>query len=263
MSNAEGRIAGKVAIVTGGASGIGEATARRFGAEGARVVVADRDAGRAGEVAAAIADRGGQAIAQTCDVRDIAQLRALVDATVAAYGGIDAVVHCAGRPSPVPLTELDEDEWDVTFDVHVKSVLFLTKAAARHMTARGGGAVVTIGSAAALAIMAGQPAYCAAKGAVITLTKALAVELAGDLVRVNCICPGIVRTPMLMTYFGERFPDDAERRQILDDLERPTTLGRMAEPSELASAALFLVSADASYVNGAVVSVDGGLVAVK
>jgi 3-oxoacyl-[acyl-carrier protein] reductase len=258
MENATGRLAGKVAIVTGGASGIGEATARRFAAEGARVVVADRD----GERAAAVADEVG-AVAQACDVTSGTELRALADAAVEAYGGIDSIVNCAGRPSPVPLKALDEPEWELTFDVHVKSVALLTQAAAPHMAARGGGSIVTIGSAAALAIMAGQPAYCAAKGAVITLTKALAVELAEDLIRVNCICPGIVRTPMLMTYFGERFPDEAERLGILEELERPTTLGRMAEPAELAAAALFLASDDASYVNGAVLSVDGGLVAVK
>lgn len=257
------RLRDKVVVVTGGASGIGEAVCRLFADEGATVIAGDLNGNGVAAVASAITESGGVCVAVECDVSSGAGVDRLVETASGQYGRLDAVIACAGRPSPVGLAEMTEEEWDTTFAVNVKSVALLSQRAAPLMSRSGQGAIVTIGSAAALVIMPGQPAYCASKGAVITLTKALAAELAEKRIRVNCICPGIVRTPMLLRYFEELYPDSEHRKTALAELERPEAIGRMAEPSEIATAALFLASQEASYVNGAVLSVDGGLTAIK
>jgi 3-oxoacyl-[acyl-carrier protein] reductase len=258
-----GKLDGKVAVVTGGASGIGEASALRFASEGAAVVVADLNQERAEVVLARIHDSGGDGLAVGTDVTSAEACADLVVRTRERYGRLDVLFNNAGMPCAISLADLTEEEWDNTFAVNTKSIFLMTKEVVPVMAAGGGGAVVITASDAGLVAVPGQPAYCASKGAAVTLTKALALELAPKNIRVNCICPGWVRTPMLLEYYAQRFPDQAERERIIAETERTQLIGRFGEPSEIAAAALFLASDDASYVNGAIVSVDGGFIAHK
>jgi NAD(P)-dependent dehydrogenase (short-subunit alcohol dehydrogenase family) len=258
-----GVLEGKLAIVTGGASGIGEASCLRFAAEGAQVVVADLDAHRAEAVLERIRAEGGDGVALACDVTSSQACADLVGEVEKGYGRLDVLFNNAGTPSPVSLADLTEEEWDRTFAANAKSIFLMTKAAVPLLAAGDGGSVVVTASDAGLVAVPGQPAYCASKGAAVMLTKALALELAPQKIRVNCICPGWVRTPMLMEYYTQRFPDTAERDRIIAETEGAQMIGRFGEPSEIAAAALFLASDDSSYVNGAVFSVDGGFIAHK
>jgi NAD(P)-dependent dehydrogenase (short-subunit alcohol dehydrogenase family) len=205
------RLTEKVAIVTGGASGMGRESAIAFAEAGARVSVADIEIEGARETASEIREAGMSAEAMGCDVSSGNQVRQLVDQTMSVFGRLDVVVNFAGRPSPIGLEALTEAEWDETFAVNVRSVYLTAQAAAPAIRESGGGSIINIASAAALMAMGGQPAYCAAKGAIVSLTRALALELCDDGIRVNCICPGTVRTPMMESYYASAFPNEQER----------------------------------------------------
>lgn len=250
MADANGRLAGKVAVVTGGGSGIGRAVALRFGAEGAAVVVGDLVAENAETVAKEIEGAGGRAVGVGVDVSDPGQVEAMIDRGVAEFGGLDVLMTAAGVLSFGSAPETDPESWSRVIAINLTGTFLCARAAIPKMIERGGGSIVTVSSSTgAHDASPGNVAYVSSKGGVAMLTKAMAVDHAKDGVRVNAIAPGPTETPMLasvmtsdeMKAFGEAMP-----------------IGRLAQPEELAAAALFLASDDASYVTGAVFAVDGG-----
>ena len=240
---------GQVALVTGGGSGIGAAVARRFAAEGASVVVMGR---RASLLEAVAAETGAAAVAG--DVTRLVDVRRAVATAAERFGGLDVVVNNAGAES---------DDWDQALAVHVTAPYLVAEEAVPRLLERGGGAIVNVSSVAGLVAGPGGPAYGTSKAAVIALTRSLAVRYGPQRIRVNALCPGWVRTPM-----SERAMDGlaAARGIGREDAFRLVSadlpLRRVAEPEEIAAACLFLASAEASFVTGAVLVVDGGSTAV-
>lgn len=252
----------KVAIVTGGARGIGRAICLRLAREGAAVVVGDVDEAGAGSVANEIEESGGRATNVRVDVTKESDARELVDATVARFGRVDILVNNAGVLRVAPLMQTDETTWDLTFDVNVKGMLFCTQAAARHMIAQGqGGRIINAASGAAKmgpALPIG--AYAASKHAVLGLTRCFAIELAPHQILVNCYCPGIVDTAMWEVI--DR--DVAALRgtaagSVIKDALASIPLGRLQTPADVANVVAFFASADASYVTADALNNSGGL----
>jgi NAD(P)-dependent dehydrogenase (short-subunit alcohol dehydrogenase family) len=248
----------KAAIVTGGASGIGYAIARGFAHEGARVCIADISHDRC---AAAAREIGLGTFGATLDVRERGSIDALVSAVCSQTGAIDILINCAGAFGMQPLSEITEEEFDRIFSVSVRGLLFMTQAAARPMISQGrGGSIVNIASGAGRRAAPGAAVYSASKASVISITQAAALELIQYGIRVNAIAPGGVYTPM-WTQVEEQFaltlgvePGAAEKSHIA-----ATPAGRMSTPEEYAGAAIFLASADSSYVVGQTLNVDGGM----
>ena len=251
-----GRLDGKVAVITGGASGIGAATAKRFAAEGAAVVVADLNEGGAREVVDACVAAGGRAVCQRVDVSLEADVQAVMARAVADYGRLDVVFNNAGLGGAIgPLEETRVEDWDRTQAVLLRGVFLGIKHAIPHLRAAGGGAIISTASVAGIRAGAGPHAYSAAKAGVINLTRTAAVELARDSIRVNCICPGGIHTPLL----SSRFPGGAEGLTPLLAMLQP--LPRAGYPEDIAAMALFLASDEAGFVTGAAMVVDGGFTA--
>jgi 3-oxoacyl-[acyl-carrier protein] reductase len=245
------RLAGKVAVVTGAGSGFGKGIAELFGREGAKVVVADIDSERAAEVAGGI---GATAISVAADVSRKADVDAMVEAAVAAFGGLDIVVNNAGTTHKnQSLMTVTEDEFDRIYAVNVKSIYLTTLAAVPALEKRGGGSIINTASTAGLRPRPGLTWYNGSKGAVITLTKSMAAELAPKNIRVNAINPVIGETGLLEEFMGA--PDTPENRaRFLAGIP----LGRMSKPSDIANAALFLADPASSFVTGIAIEVDGG-----
>ena len=242
------RLEGKRAVVTGAGSGFGAGIARRFAAEGARVVVCDVNAAAAQAVAAEI---GG--IAQVTDVSDGAQVAALAEATLAALGGIDILVNNAGITHlPAFMEEVSEDDFDRVFAVNCKSVYLTARAFVPGMKAAGAGAILNIASTAGVSPRPRLNWYNASKGWMITATRAMAVELAPAGVRVNALNPVAGETPLLKSFMGEDTPE--MRAKFLATIP----LGRFSTPDDMANAALFLCSDEASMITGVAMEVDGG-----
>jgi NAD(P)-dependent dehydrogenase (short-subunit alcohol dehydrogenase family) len=243
-------LAGRVAVITGAASGIGRATAERFAAEGAAVVLGDVQ--DAGEFVHAITARGGTASFVPTEVAESAQLRALIAEAERRHGQLDVLVAAAGIGGGRGTTaEYSEDDFDRVIGVDLKGVFLAMKHALPALERRGGGAIVTIASVLGLVGMPDTPAYSAAKGGVMQLTKVAAIEYAAKRIRVNCVCPGMIDTPMARRS-GER-----ARQQFID--WQP--LGRLGTAEEVAAAAVFLASDRASFVTGAAFVIDGGFTA--
>lgn len=248
------RFKDKVALVTGGTSGIGRATAVLFAREGARVVVVGRNEARGQQVVEEIEGAGGTARFIRCDVRFVGDCRRAVEETLDAFGRLDILFNNAGVYYPNTILDCTEEEWDLTVDIGLKGTFLMSKYALPAMIAQGGGSIVN--NASGWGLVGGNEAasYCAAKGGVVLLTKAMAVDHSAQGVRVNCVCPGDVDTPMLV--------DDAQRRgmawtdYLAAAADRP--MGRIGQPHEVAKAVLFLASEDASFITGAVLAVDGG-----
>ncbi len=245
------RLADKVALVTGAASGFGAEMARVFAREGARVALADLNGEGAAKVAGEI---GEAAVAVACDVADGAQVQAAVDATREAFGGLDIVVNNAGYSHVnQPFLEVSEEDFDRVYAVNVKSIYHMARAAVPLLKARGGGVIINIGSTAGLRPRPGLTWYNGSKAAANLLSKSMAVELAPDKIRVCAIAPVIGATAMLETFMG--VPDTPENRARF---VATIPLGRMSEPSDIANAALYLASDEARFVTGVVLEVDGG-----
>ncbi len=248
------RLLDKVAIVTGGGMGIGKAIAQMFAEEGAKVVVADinQEVGRV--TVQEITSAGGGAVFVACDVSSATQVRNMVETAVQTYGGIDILINNAGISTYGTVVDADEAEWDRVIGVNLKGVFLCSKYAIPHILARGGGTVVNIASVAGLAGLRGQAAYNASKGGVVLLTKNMALDFAGQGIRVNCLCPGATVTPMCEA--GIARSGDPETVRAKMTLLRP--LGRLGEPQETARAVLFLACEESSYITGTVVVVEGG-----
>jgi NAD(P)-dependent dehydrogenase (short-subunit alcohol dehydrogenase family) len=252
-----GALDGRGVLVTGGASGIGRAVAELFAREGGAIAIVDRDAANGRAAAEAIGQRGGRAVFVEADVTEAEAVRRAVAATLAWAGRLDVVVTSAGIVRRATVLETSEAEWARVMATNVTSVFLVARAAIPAMRATGGGAIVTIASAWGLVGGRRAAAYCASKGAVVQLTRAMALDHAADRIRVNCVCPGDTDTPMLRTEAAElgepieTFLEAAARRP----------LGRVGRPEEIARAALFLASDAASFVTGATLVVDGGGIA--
>ena len=243
-------LANRVALITGGGQGIGRAGALRFAGEGAKVVVIDIVAESARAVADEIKAAGGEAMAATCDVTRRDQIDALVGQVLAAYGQIDILCNNAGITRDARLVKMTEDEFDSVVDVNLKGVFNLTQAVAPHMIERGYGRVISASSIVGLYGNFGQTNYVATKAGVIGMTRVWARELGPKGITANAVAPGFIATDMVKTV----------PQEVLDKFISMTPARRLGEPEDIANAFLFLASDEASFVNGAVLSVDGGLV---
>ncbi len=247
-------LAGRVALVTGGGSGIGAATARRFAEAGAAVVVADIAEAGAAAIAAEITAGGGSAVAIGADVSDGEQVDAMTALAVDTYGGLDLAFNNAGISGTYgPLADLSVEDWQRTIDINLTGVFRCIRAEVPLMLARGGGSIVNTSSAAGQMGFAMLPAYVAAKHGVIGLTRSAALEYARSGIRVNAVLPGTVHTPMLEAFAGSV--------EGVAALAAPSPAGRAGTPEEVAEAAVWLSSDAARFVNGHCLAVDGGVLA--
>jgi NAD(P)-dependent dehydrogenase (short-subunit alcohol dehydrogenase family) len=245
------RMRDKVALVTGGGSGIGRATARRLAAEGARVVCADRDVAGARETAKAIEDAGGTALALEVDVADERACMRLVDGAVSGFGRLTTLVNSAGVRAPLDALP-PPAEWQRVIDINLTGSYLMSRAAMPALRACGHGSITHLASIYGLVGGSLSPAYAASKGAIVNLTRQMALECA-PAVRVNCVCPGVIETPMT----AELRADAAWQERTL----KKYPLGRFGLPDDIAAAILYLASDDAAFVTGVALPVDGGYTA--
>ena len=252
-----GMLQDRVAIVVGGASGLGDAMSRRFADEGATVVVADIDEPGAKTVADAIAADGGAAVPVACDVTKRSDVEAMVEEAARIGPRIGVLVCSAAVESLVPVVDLSDEEWQRVLDVDLKGPFLCMKATIPHMVEGGGGSVITMGSTLGLIVAPGHPAYCAAKGALLNLTKQAAIEHAPDNVRVNMIAPSATTTGLFMKHSAQAPDPEKLRAQIA----ATNPMKRLGEAREVCDAAVFLASDMSSYLSGSVLPLDGGMAA--
>lgn len=245
------QLEGKIALITGGASGIGLATAQLFAQNGASVVIADvnREAG-----AVAVKNLGDRAIFEAVDVTRSADCEQLVERTLREFGKVDILFNNAGIIRRASVIDLSEEDWDRVMDVNVKSIFLLSRLVVPTMAKAGGGVIINMASGWGVSGGARAAAYCASKGAVVLLTKAMAIDHGPQNIRVNCICPGDTDTNMLRHEAKQL--QEPEDQFLLDAARRP--LGRVGRPQEIAQAALYLASDSSSFVTGTALVVDGG-----
>ena len=247
------RLKDKVATITGGGSGIGRATCLLFAREGAKVVVADYVAEGGNETARQISAAGGQAVFVQADVSKSADVQNLIGAAVRNYGRVDILFNNAGIEGPsAKLANLKEEDWDRVIAIDLTSVYLGMKYVIPEMIKQGGGVILSTASVAGLVGFQGSGAYAAAKAGVINLTRLAALEYADKNIRVNCICPGVIETPMVERVMGGR-----PRERVV----RSEPIGRLGRPEDIATAALFLASDESSFATGAPFIIDGGYVA--
>jgi NAD(P)-dependent dehydrogenase (short-subunit alcohol dehydrogenase family) len=251
------KLKGRVAIVTGAASGIGRASAIAFAREGARVVVVDKNEHGGHETAIAIETEGFDAFFACIDVTREAEIAQMVAETVARWGQIDILFNNAGVVLVKTIEQMSEEEWDRVMAINVKAAFLAIKHVVPHMRRTGKGAILNTGSIASFTGQVGTPVYSASKGAIALLTKSLALDLGRDRIRVNCICPGITDTPMLREHLGTGSEGEARIRARLSRVP----LGQILSPEEVARAAVYLVSDDSDGITGILHVVDGGLLA--
>ena len=243
------KLKGKVAFVTGFGSGLGRAIAVLFAQEGAAAAGTSTTEAKGRDTVAMIERAGGKTLFRSGDVSNSPQMKALIDEAVKQFGGLDIVVNSAGVRTNGSITEITEEQWDRTIGVNLKGVFVISRLAIPEMIKRGGGVILNIGARSGMAGQAGRAAYCASKGGMITLTEAMAMDHARDKIRVNCICPGPTRTPMVDTSTPEKLARYKTRVPV----------GRIGEPEDIAQAALYLASNEASMVTAAILPVDGGM----
>jgi meso-butanediol dehydrogenase / (S,S)-butanediol dehydrogenase / diacetyl reductase len=246
---------GKTVLITGATSGIGAATARAFGAAGARQVISGRDADRGAEIVGEITAAGGDAVFMAADLMDPDACARLVTDAAAHFGKLDVLVNGAGVIFRKTGDATTDDEWRATMAVNVDAVFYTSRAAVGIMKPQGGGSIINVASTASLTGAAGMAAYCASKGAVIQMTRAMAIDHGPDNIRVNAVCPGDVITPMLE---GEARAIGMKPEDMYAQSVAGTPLGRIGVPEDISGAILFLASDASSLMSGAGIVLDGG-----
>jgi NAD(P)-dependent dehydrogenase (short-subunit alcohol dehydrogenase family) len=249
------RFDGKTAVVTGGAMGIGAATAEKLCELGASVAILDRDAKTSQAIVDRLSKAGHQASFFPCDVSKEAEVKDAIDAAVRSYGNLNVLVSNAGIQRYGDVMHTTSEVWDETFDVHVKGCFYTTRFGIPHMLASGGGAVVVVGSVQSYAAIVNSAAYVAAKHALLGITRSIALDYADRNIRANCVCPGTIDTPMLR--WSAELSGAPEK--LLEVCRRMHPLGRIGNPVEVANAIAFLASDWASFITGTSLLVDGGL----
>ena len=250
------KLQSKSALVSGGASGIGKAIAQLFLEEGASVVISDVNAPLLESTVGELSEYGSVS-GVLGDVRLMADAGGMIDAAVSRHGGLDILVCNAGVTSVMPIAQLSEDEWDLVMTTNVKGMFTLVKHAIAPMIARGGGTIITLGSEMGIVAVPESPAYNASKGAVIMFTKSIAVDLIQHNIRVNSLCPGITRTPLLQAEIDSSL--EPEKVKVAQASWAP--IMRVADPREIARGAVFLASDDSSFAVGSCLVLDGGFTA--
>ncbi len=251
------RLKDKSCIITGGGSGIGRAACLMFAKEGARLVIADKRKDQAQAVADECVKLGAKAIAIEVDVTKSADAKRMVDETVKAYGRLDVLLNNAGYGIAGSVVETDEDAWEDLMAVNVRGVYLCTKYAIPAMTANGGGSIVNTASVVAAVGIKNRAAYCASKGAVAALTRAVAIDHVAEGIRCNAIAPGTINTP----YFEDILAKSPDAAAILKGLEDRQLMRRLGTPDEIAAGMLFLASDESSFATGSILTIDGGMTA--
>lgn len=254
------RLKDKVAIITASGSGMGRASAILFAKEGAQVVVADINVEKGEETVKTIREAGGEASFFRVDVSDLSLLKQMIDFTVDKYGKINILYNHAGTPGPAGVEEVEEKDWDEATDLNIKGAFFATKYALPEIKKQGAGSIIFTASISGLVGSISSPVYSAVKGAVVNLTRALATRYASENIRVNCICPGAIETPMFPQFMG-RPGQEHLREENTKKLSAGIPMKRVGQPEEIAATALFLASDESSYITGVILPVDGGYVA--
>jgi NAD(P)-dependent dehydrogenase (short-subunit alcohol dehydrogenase family) len=247
------RISDKVAIITGAASGIGRTTAILFAKEGGKVVVADKNEVGGNETVDLIRSDGGQAIFDYVNVTSATDIQGMVKTTINTYGKLNILVNNAGIATRLPVVDLSEEDWDRNIDVNLKSIYLSSKYAIPRMIKNGGGSIVNIASIYGIVGGRIRAAYAASKGGVVNLTRSMALDYALHKIRVNCVCPGFVNTPLLKNILKNK-----EEYQALADLH---PMGRLGDMLEIALGVLYLASDESSFVTGIALPIDGGYTA--
>jgi NAD(P)-dependent dehydrogenase (short-subunit alcohol dehydrogenase family) len=251
------RLAGKVALITGGGTGIGRAIALAFAREGASVAVAGRRLEKLREVIREIEQGGGKGLAMECDVSQSKEVERAVRGTTERFGRLNVLVNNAGALSATTVEGISEEEWDRLMAVNMKGPFLMSRAVLPEFRKAGGGAIVNIGSVLGLVAVKDRAAYCASKGGVTMLTKAMALDHAHENIRVNCICPSIVETELVKGVFNQTEQGQAMRKARIATIP----LGRIGRPEDVAELAVFLASEESSWLTGAAIPLDGGLTA--
>jgi NAD(P)-dependent dehydrogenase (short-subunit alcohol dehydrogenase family) len=246
---------GKVAVVTGGGTGIGRAIAQAFAREGAKVGVVGRRREKLDETVRTVGDAGGQAISLVCDVTKAQEAQQAITETEKEFGCVNVLVNNAGILSVSTIESVSEEEWDRLIATNLKGPFLMCRAALPAMRRAGGGSIVNIGSILGLVAMKDRAAYCASKGGVTMLTKAMAIDHAHEKIRVNCICPSIVETEFVRDLFSANEAGQRAREARLATLP----LGRFGKPMDIAELAVFLASDESSWMTGTAIPLDGGL----
>jgi len=255
MQDIGGMLANKTVIVTGAASGIGRAAAIIFAQNGAKVVVADIDESRGGETIQMIRNGHGNAFFVRTDVSNASDAEKCVSTTVKEFGKLDCLFNNAGINPTGTVTDTSEELWDRVISTNLKGIFFMSKYCIPEMRKRNAGSIVCTASVDGILAIYNEAAYIASKGGIIALTKSMALDFASDGIRVNCILPGAIRTPLLEKFMQEN--------PSVGDQSKGHALGRIGEPEEVARVAMFLLSDLSSFVTGAAIPVDGGYSAVK
>lgn len=243
------KLNGKIAFITGFGSGLGQATAVMFAKEGAAVAGTSPTESKGRETVAMVEQIGGRALYWPGDVSNSKQMKTLIDETVRQWGGLDILVNSGGVRTNGSITDITEEDWDRTIDINLKGAFIVSRLAIPEMIKRGGGVILHIAARSGMLGQSGRAAYCASKGGMVRLTEAMAMDHAPAKIRVNCICPGPTRTPMVDTSTPEKLARYKTRVPI----------GRIGEPEDVAYAALYLASDEASMVTAAILPVDGGM----
>jgi NAD(P)-dependent dehydrogenase (short-subunit alcohol dehydrogenase family) len=251
------RLAGKSAVITGGGTGIGQAIALAFAREGAQVAIAGRRKEKLEETVRLLQQAGCSALAVECDVTQAADTERLIKSAEGAFGKMNVLVNNAGALSVSTVETIAEDDWDQLMATNIKGPFLMSRAALPAMRRAGGGSIVNVGSVLGIVAISDRAAYCASKGAVSMLTRAMALDHAQDHIRVNCVCPSIVESDMTRNLFAETEAGRQARESRLASIP----LGRFGKPADIAGLAVFLASEESSWMTGTVIPVDGGVTA--